>query len=404
MNNRMIHFDKALEIVLSSATERDPEKIGLTACTGRILAEDILSDMDMPPFDKSAVDGYACKMADLPEKLSPSGGNSLVVLETIPAGKIPKQIIRAGQCSKVMTGAMIPAGADCVVMVEDVRAAGDGKTVVIPAMKAGRNICYRAEDIRMGDRILPTGSRITPAHVAVLASAGVTEPLVSALPRVGIIVTGDELVEPGFKPGPGKIRNSNASQLMAQVSAVPAVPYYFGIAGDNEEELHRILVRADEECDVVLLTGGVSMGDFDFVPAVMEKAGIRVHFRKVAVQPGKPTVFGQTPGGGFVFGLPGNPVSSFVIFEMMVKPFLLRMMRYQEPPAVMILPMGADFLRRSGDRKAMLPVRIRDGQAWPVEYHGSAHVNAYTAANGILIMEPGVLAIRKGETAYVRPI
>jgi molybdopterin molybdotransferase len=398
----MVFFEDALNTVLSQNFTPGNERIALSESLGRILAEDIFSDMDMPPFDKSAVDGFACRMADVGTHHGMSVPDSLQIIETIPAGTIPQKIILPGQCAKIMTGAMVPSGADCVVMVEFSEMVGENQvrlTIETPA----KNICYRAEDIKSGEHVLQKGIQINPAHVAVLASVGAINPLVGRLPTVGIISTGDELVEPGATPGMAQIRNSNAWQLEAQVKTVPALSTYLGIAPDEGPELRLIIDLALANNDVVLLTGGVSMGDFDFVPVIMQEAGIEILFKSVAIQPGKPTVFGRR-NNTYIFGLPGNPVSSFVLFEMMVKPFLRLMMGCSSEPLVLKLPMGVDFSRRKSGRMSMIPVSIKDNSVFPVEYHGSAHINAYTMANGIMFMDIGVTTINKGDQVYVRPI
>ena len=403
-NGEMVSFEYALKTVLSQTVGtqnfvsiRGDERVAFSDSVGRILAEDIFSEMDMPPFDKSAVDGYACRMLAGVQNFEPQR-----VVETIPAGKIPKKTIRPFECSKIMTGAMVPEGADCVVMVEDTEVIGEN-LVRFTINETAKNICYQGEDIRAGDLVLEKGLQINPAHIAVLAAVGAINPLVAALPRVGIISTGDELVEPSLAPALAQIRNSNGWQLEAQVKAVPALPSYLGIASDEGPELRKIIDLALANYDVVMLTGGVSMGDFDHVPAILQEAGVEILFKKVAIQPGKPTVFGRK-GDTFIFGLPGNPVSSFVLFEMMVKPFLRRMMGNHEQPLELILPMGVDFFRRKSTRKSMIPVRIKDGAVFPIEYHGSAHINAYTKANAILVIAIGITAIHKGEQVHVRPL
>jgi len=399
----MILFEDALKTVLSQEMHPAVEHVSLSDSLGRILAEDIFSDLDMPPFDKSAVDGYACMISDFPE---PATGVQnvveLVISETIAAGSVPKNVVSPGQCSKIMTGAMIPPGADCVIMVEDTEQIGESR-VRINRKQIVKNICYRAEDIKMGDRVLQKGMQVSPAHIAVLAGVGAVNPLVARLPKVGIISTGDELVEPGITPGLAQIRNSNAWQLEAQVKALPARPSYYGIVGDTGHGMRKTIDLALDENEVVLLTGGVSMGDFDFVPAVMEEAGVEILFKSIAIQPGKPTVFGHR-NKTYIFGLPGNPVSSFVLFEMLVKPFLLRMMGCSMDPVTLTLPIGTDYSRRKSGRKSMIPVIIRNEAAFPVEYHGSAHINAYSVANGIMILEIGTTTIKKGEQVHVRPL
>ncbi|MCX6287705.1 MAG: molybdopterin molybdotransferase MoeA, partial [Bacteroidetes bacterium] len=269
--------------------------------------------------------------------------------------------------------------------------------------KTARNICYRAEDIKNGQKVLDIGTRIEPAHLAVLASVGNTKIWVARQPHIGIISTGNELVEPDQKPDGSQIRNSNAWQLLAQARQIPVRCSYFGIADDSPEELKDKLSMGLYETDIVILTGGVSMGDFDYVPAAMESLGASILFKSIAIQPGRPTVFARY-NDQFIFGLPGNPVSSFVLFELMVKPFVLKMMGCHAEPLVLSLPMGVDFSRKKSSRKSVIPVMIEKGVVYPLEYHGSAHINAYTNANGMMIMDIGQTEIKKGEPADVRPL
>jgi molybdopterin molybdotransferase len=215
-----------------------------------------------------------------------------------------------------MTGAAIPDGADCVIMVEDTKILDSGK-VRFKGIFSKENIAKRGEDVSKGDILLKTGKLLSPPDIAVLASSGHTMVSVARKPSVAVISTGNELVEPWNVPEKSQIRNSNSYQLMAQVERAGALGKYYGIAVDDENETFSILEQAILENDMVLITGGVSMGDFDFVPAVMAKAGVNILFSRVAVQPGKPTTFG-TKGEKVVFGLPGNPVSSFIQFEMLV--------------------------------------------------------------------------------------
>jgi molybdopterin molybdotransferase len=303
-----------------------------------------------------------------------------------------------------MTGAIIPNGADCVIMVEHTEEVADH---LIRFLKAhtNTNICFVGEDIKKGDLVLEKGTCIEPQHIAVMASVGCNEPLVSKQPKIGIISTGDELVEPFEYPAQSQIRNSNAYQLIAQVQRAGGTPNYMGIAEDSEEVTFTTISKALEENDIVLLTGGVSMGDFDFVPDIMAKAGVDIKFRSMAVQPGKPTLFGTFDQHKFIFGLPGNPVSSYTQFELLVRPLMLKLMGIRELPKPVKLPMGATYKRRKSVRKSFLPVMIReDGKVYPVEYHGSAHIHSYVFANGITSVDIGKETLEKGELVDVRPI
>ncbi|MBE0661711.1 MAG: molybdopterin molybdotransferase MoeA [Bacteroidales bacterium] len=392
----MITFEEALEIVLSHAGLLETETVGFTESLGRVLAENIVSDMDMPPFDKSAMDGYACRKADLK--------NELEVLEIIAAGQLPGFEVCANQCSKIMTGAMIPKGADCVIMVEHTRVTAKG-LIEFTAEKTAGNICFKGEDIKKGEKVLSKGLLIKPQHIAVLASVGCVNPTVYRKAKVGILSTGDELVEPQFEPGSGEIRNSNAWQLMAQARAMNVEATYFGIAPDEERQTLTLIKKALETCDVMLLTGGISMGDYDFVPAVLKEAGFTFHFKSLAVQPGRPTLFGSTAERKICFGLPGNPVSSFNQFELLVKPMLMKMMGHDHNPVIIKFPMAVDYRRKKSERLSFIPVLLHDnGSVSPVEYHGSAHINALNLAFGLMSVPIGVEEIKNGELADVRPL
>lgn len=392
----MVNFEEALEIVLRHAYLLETETIDFTESLGRILAQDVVSDMDMPPFDKSAMDGYACRRCDL--------GNELEVLEVIAAGQQPQFEIGPNQCSKIMTGAMMPKGADCVIMVEHTRETAKG-LIEFTGYKTADNICFKGEDVKKGQLVLKNGTLIKPQHIAVLASVGYVSPVVYRKVKIGILSTGDELVEPDSNPDPGKIRNSNAWQLMAQAVAMHVDPHYFGIAPDEERSTFALINDAMETCDVILLTGGISMGDFDFVPGVLREAGFTFHFKSIAVQPGRPTLFGTSGTGKICFGLPGNPVSSFSQFELLVKPLLYKMMGHDYKPDILKLPLAHDFQRKKSERLSFLPVfLLEDGSITPVDYHGSAHINALTAAFGLMSVPIGVAEIKKGEFADVRPI
>lgn len=390
----MVLFEEALEIILQDVRRMGSERVPFEEALFRVLAEDIHSDVDMPPFDKAAMDGYACRRQDLHRPMQ--------VLEVIAAGDTPGHAIGEGQCSKIMTGAMVPDGADTVIMVEHTVEEQPG-FVRFTAGNTTPNIAYQAEDVKTGQRVWQKGMQILPQHIAILAAVGATRPLVARKPRVGILSTGDELVEPGHQPGPGKIRNSNGFQLHAQVLAAHAEPHYMGIVPDDEEATRQAIARALDENEVVLLTGGVSAGDYDFVPKIMRQCGVEILFQKVAVKPGRPTVFGRSSSSA-IFGLPGNPVSSFINFETFVKPLLYAMMGAGYSPLEMRLPMGVDFRRKKGDRLEFLPVSIDNkGQVIPVQYHGSAHIHAICLAHALMIIPKGTFEISKGELTHVRP-
>jgi molybdopterin molybdotransferase len=390
----MITYEEALDIVLKNSYPVEKEKINLLESDGRILVRDVFSDINMPPFNRSAVDGFACMRADL--------GLELEVIETIRAGLFPSKAIGSGQCTRIMTGAPVPEGADCVLMVEETEEISDGK-IRFTGEKTKANISPFAEDVRVGDKVLESGTRIGAQHIAIMAAVGYVSPLVSVRPKVAVIATGDEIVEPHLKPGISQIRNSNGYQLTIQAQKAGADALYMGIAPDNEEDTYRFVNDALSKADVVLLTGGVSMGTFDFVPKILEKAGIEILFRTISVQPGKPTIFG-IKGNKRIFGLPGNPVSSFTIFEILVKPLLWKMMGMAEPVKKMRLPLGIDYQRRRSDRMQWFPVKISDGKIYPLEYHGSAHIFSLASADALAAIPLNQTKLSAGELTDVRPV
>ena len=396
--NTMIKFDDAFETMMSSARRLGTERVDIERALNRVLAETIVSDIDVPPFNKSVMDGFACRRADL--------GNELTVIETIPAGLMPKKSIGRNQCAKIMTGAVVPEGADCVIMVEYTTSVGENR-IRFTGSRTEDNICPRGKDIKKGDVVLRAGCRLAPRHIAVLASHGCVKPLVSLQPRVGIIATGDELVEPSRKPTrlqPGQIRNSNGFQLAAQVTTTGSIATNYGIAVDTEEDIEAKLTKAMAENDVVIVSGGVSVGDYDLVRGILEKNGIKLLFEKVAVKPGKPTVFGVSDEV-FCFGLPGNPVSTFVTFELLVKPFLFQMMGHDFKAVIAYRQLEMTIRMEKTERDSWLPVIFtNDNKIASIEYHGSAHINALSEADGLICIPAGAAEIREGTTVAVRQI
>jgi molybdopterin molybdotransferase len=388
----MISSAEALKQILDCARLLPTERVSLRNACGRVLAQDVASDVDMPPFNKSAMDGFACRREDLPGPLR--------VLETVQAGALPTRPVGKGECTKIMTGARVPDGADCVIMVEHTEAEGNGN---IRFMKAATdaNVCLQGEDVRAGDVLLRRGIRLEPRHIAVLAAVGCVEPEVACLPRVGIITTGNELVEPTAVPGPSQIRNTNGWQLRAQVEQTGALVNYYGIVPDVETELDSALKRAIKENDVVLLSGGVSMGDYDFVPGIMTRNSIRILFDSISMKPGKPTTFG-VGSSVYCFGLPGNPVSAFLQCETLVKPFLFALMGHAFRPLWISLPLANTYTRKKADREAWIPVlRTPEGAVKPKTYHGSAHIAALANVYGFMVIPQSVTTIEKAAAVNV---
>jgi len=392
-NERMLSLDEARRILAEHAHPLEAESVPLADALGRVLARDAASDCDLPPFDKAAMDGFALRR-DPPVKRYRISG-------TVSAGDPLPAPVKPGECIRIMTGAPVPPGADLVVRFEYTRES-EG-TVEVLREEAGSNICPRGEDVRTGDVVLAKGTLLGPQMIGLLAAVGCTRVEVYRRPRVAILSTGDELVEPEESPPPGHIRNSNALQLRAHVLRAGGTPIYKGIARDTRESLREKMGACWDRSDVLVLSGGVSMGDRDLVPGVLREQGVEILFSSIAVKPGRPTLFGVR-NGVYVFGLPGNPVSTFVQFEFLIRPFMHLLMGHAYRPPEEKLEAGCDFTSRASKRASVVPVRVSPaGEAVPVEYHGSADIRAYTRADGMLLVEPGRV-IRKGDPVRVRRI
>jgi len=377
---------EALETVLARAPRLAPAEVLLLDGLGAVLAETVLSDLDLPPFNKSAMDGFAVRSADLAALPA-----DLDVVEDLPAGVAPTRPLVRGMCARIMTGAPVPAGADTVVRVEYTEMLLDRRVRVLRAEPPGANICARGEDVRRGAAVLEPGHVLGPAEAGLLASVGRERVAVYRRPRVAVLATGDELVPASAVPGPGRIRDANSWGLLAACrrAGVPAEP--LGIARDTEADL-AARVAAGLARDVLVVSGGVSMGEWDLVPKVLEAAGVTTHFAAVRMKPGKPTVF-ATRGQTLVFGLPGNPVSTLVAFRLLVWPALRKMMGHPRPAPPPVEAVLAGPVVVGGDRTTFLPARLAwDGRRWVAEAvptHGSADLVAFASADALVVLEPG---------------
>ena len=394
-DREFLTLKEALDIIGGINVRVVTETIRLEHALNRVLAEPVIADVNMPPFDKAAMDGYACRRADL-------GGNLAVIAE-IPAGSTSSFLIGPGQCARIMTGAIVPEGADFILMKEFSKSTGPSLIRSI-RISENNNICYCGEDVKAGDVVLNPGTRLLPAHIAMLAATGYVSPLVFQLPRMAVLSTGNELVEPAIKPQLGKIRNTNGMQLSAQASQFGLTTTYLGIAGDDKQQLFSILANAVQTHELVVVSGGVSVGDYDYMPDIITTLGAELLFHGLKMKPGKHFLLAKK-GDHFIAGIPGNPVSSFVIFEVLVKPLLSKMMGLADVPAALRLPLETSWKRKKKDTLFFVPVIITgEGTAHPVEYHGSAHLQAYATARGIMEVPAGVDEIKKGELVYVRQI
>jgi molybdopterin molybdotransferase len=393
----VIPVEKALDIVLSHTPTLPAEDVLVTDALGRVLAEDVRADLDMPPFDRSAMDGYAVRAADAAD-----APVTLEVVGRIRAGEFSDRPLAPGQAVQIMTGAPVPPGATAVQQVEKTRALADGRKVEILApVETGQNIARQGTEVRAGDLVLVRGEPIDPAAIAVLAAVGKGRLQVGRRPTVSVVVTGDELVDVWETPTRGKIRNCNTYALVAQARWAGADVRSLAMVPDVSERIAEA-VREGFGADVLVLSGGVSEGAFDLVEEVLARFDVGLFFTKVAIKPGAPLVFG-TRGDRLVFGLPGNPVSAQVTFDIFVRAALLRMQgaRTVARPTVEV-ELLEPVKNRSG-RKAHLPARVRPegGRlvARPVPSMGSADVVAHARANALVVLEASRTRAEAGEKA-----
>lgn len=391
----MLTVSEALAAIVSETPRLPPVKLPLAETLGLVLAEDAISDLDSPPFDKALMDGYAVRAADLP-----SGKGQLQVIDEIMAGQVSSKTVGNRQAIRIMTGAPLPTGADAVIPVEHTRLSSSAETATVEvestATSAGRNILRRGESMRKGDRVLSCGTMLRPQELGALAELGKSVVSVFRRPRVAVLATGDELVAVEQAPGPGQIRNSNETMLVAQLqnAGVETVP--LGIARDRAADL-RDRVSKGLQSDVLLLSGGVSAGKLDLVPSVLAELGVRQVFHKVRVKPGQPVWFGVLEHSGkppcCVFGLPGNPVSSMVCCELFARTALRRMMGMEPAKPV---PVRARLLRdfhHSGPRPTYHPAKLdwteTGATVDTVPWVGSADLSATVEANAMAVFPEG---------------
>lgn len=392
----MIPFETALKTILKNAPPLPAEKVRTERAVGRVLLEDVRCAFDMPPFDKSAMDGYAVRAADLK-----NSGAELRRVGLVQAGDGFKGKVRAGQCVKIMTGAPLPAGADSVAIVEDTTER-DGLVRFSSPVGKGDNVCRRGEDIRKGSRVLSRGTVISVSHIAVLAASGRRFVKAGSLPRVALINTGGEIVQPGAPLGRNRIYNSNGPMLSAllrsdNIEAEPA------IVKDDAKKMKAAFAKALGS-DIVLISGGVSMGDYDLVPAVLKSLGVRELFHKVRVRPGKPLFFGRK-GRTVVFGIPGNPVSNFLAYFAFIRPAILKMGgRARCAPEFKSGVCAGPFVPRT-PRRAFVLSRVRELGAHyalaEVSNNGSADILALARADGFTMVKEGSSLAKNEEAGFI---
>lgn len=407
----MLSVESALKIILDEIGVMGLERIYILSSLGRVLGEDVPSPRDNPAWDNSAMDGYAVRVIDT-SGASKDNPVTLQVVEDLPAGYVAKRVIRDGEAIRIMTGAPIPEGADAVVMVEETEiqkqgVMGKGQGVkIFKEAKPGDNIRKRGEDFKKGDIVLKRGSVIRPAEVCMLAAIGKSFVSVYQRPRVAILSTGDELVEIDETLGEGQIFNTNSYALFAQVKECGAEPVQIGIARDKREDLREKLTFATAS-DCIVSSGGVSVGDFDYVKDVLKDMGTEMRFWKVAIKPGKPLAFGVI-GGRPAFGLPGNPISSMVAFEQFVRPTLLKMMGRSDIFRRTVDAILTDDIKKKPGRlhflRAGLDIKGGDYYVTPLEGQGSSVLSSMVKANSLIILPEDGTTFPKDARVKVQPL
>jgi molybdopterin molybdotransferase len=383
----MLSVEKALEGVLSYFHTLEAEQVPIVEALGRVLAEDVHSDLDIPPHSNSAMDGYAVLAADTVGAGTESP-RRLRVIGDLAAGYVTETQVTPGTVIRIMTGAPVPPGADAVVRFEDTEKEGEWVDI-LAEVPVGKNVRLAGEDVRKGALVLRRGSRIRPQEVGMLAALGRKQVLVTRRPRVAILATGDEVVEIDAPLAPGKIRNSNSYSNAAQVIRCGGVPVLLGIARDQVEDLtQKIQAGLAQKVDLFLTSGGVSVGDFDVVKEVLAAEG-DMTFWRVRMKPGKPFAFGQI-GGVPLLGLPGNPVSAMVSFELFARPAIFKMLGLEEWRRPTVEATLMNEVKRKDERRHYWRVRVQpeggEYRAYLTGEQGSGILSSMVQANGLAVI------------------
>jgi molybdopterin molybdotransferase len=385
----MLELEEARQRLLDVLQPLQAERVPLSGAAGRVLADAVVSPIDLPPFDNSAMDGYAIRSADV----ASAGAESPAKLKLaghVPAGAVFTGTVQPGTCVRLFTGSPLPDGADAVVMQEDTRveASEPGAVQILDRAKPWENVRFRGEDVKNGVVLAQAGEVITAGRVGLLAAAGINSVHVHRRPIVGLLATGTELVEAGQPLPPGKIYESNRAALEPLLVCSGAVPRLFPLVPDTLDDTCQALKLAFDECDAVVTSGGVSVGELDFVKAAFERLGGRMDFWKVAIKPGKPFVFGRL-GGKFLFGLPGNPVSALVTFLLLVRPALRRWQGATNVLLPVTYGVLAEALVNHGDRRHFMRVRVdENGMVYSAGAQASHLLVSLAAANGLAEVPP----------------
>jgi molybdopterin molybdotransferase len=387
----MIPVAEAIQIVKDQTPKLPTERVSLESALGRVLAQDVVADSDLPPFDRAQMDGYAVRSED-----SQGAPVRLRIVGESAAGKGWHHEMNEGQAVRIMTGAPVPVGADSVQQVELTHELKDNTVVeLLESVELGRSIVKRGAEITAGETVLRPGVTINAGMLAVLASFGYAEVEVGAKPRVAVIATGTELVSIDQKPGQDQIRDSNNYSISAYVENAGAIATRLPLTGDETSALKRQIAKASESYDVIVTSGGVSMGVYDFTKTALMELGAELFFERVSLRPGKPTVFARLPNGVLIFGLPGNPVSVSVTFNLFARTALFAMQGLSEPALRTETGVLAKPIKGNTERESYLPAQLTtndDGQliVFPLKWGGSSDFVAFALANALVAVPAGV--------------
>lgn len=407
----MIPFDDALQLIEDRSSGpgilRPAETVPLILSDRRTLSEEIVAGENVPGYDNSAMDGYAIR-ADDTVGATPEQPRSLAIVDEAPAESPSDRTLQPGEAMAIMTGGAVPHGADAVVMVERTRRDGDRLFVEVE-VSPGTAIRSAGEDMTSGTRLLPAGRIVTPSDIGALGTLGITNVPVRTRPIVALLSTGSELVEPHEASGPGRIRNSSGPALLASLARMGAETVDLGICGDDRDELAE-MIETGLRCDIFLTSGGVSAGSYDHVQHLLPEAGVDVAFHGVAVKPGKPLLFGTLDEAGtrtFVFGLPGNPVSSLVTSTLFVRPLIDRMLGRPRSDRSIVATLDGEYAKRD-EKRHFVRVRLDhsgDGlpRAEPVRTQSSGAISSLVEADGLMIVPEETTSLEHGSVVRVHP-
>ncbi len=383
----MLELETAIERILAEVPPPSFEQIPLTSAAGRILGETLRSPIDLPLFDNSSMDGYAVRSVDV-AKAAKEEPVRLKIVARIAAGQSWEGELGEQTCARLFTGSPLPRGADSVVMQEDTRVDSGEFVDVLESARPWENVRLQGEDIKRGSIIAGQGACLTPAALMVLAATGFARVNVARRPQVGLLATGSELIEPGGKPGAGRIYESNRIGLAALVSRTGGIPKIFPIVADTHAGTTTALRAALTQCDILVTSGGVSVGEMDFIKPALQELGGSLDFWKVAIKPGRPFVFGKAQGK-LLFGLPGNPISAFVTFLLLVRPALLRWQGAAETGLPLFHGILAEPLVNDGGRRHFMRVKLDDqGKVRSAGVQASHIFSSMAAATGLVDVPP----------------